>query len=121
MKLASSSPWQPSLTGQLVLVRPLKQQDFEELFKVASDPLIWEMHPESDRYLKANFQRFFDSAIASKGALAVFDRATLSLIGSSRFTAYSPQLASIEIGYTFLARTYWGKSYRNHPSEIRQN
>ncbi len=35
---------QKALSNELVLLEPLQVSDFEELFKVASDPLIWEQH-----------------------------------------------------------------------------
>src|SRR5207244_1753593 len=41
---------QPTLTGQLLELRPLRPDDFDALFAAASDPLIWEQHPESDSY-----------------------------------------------------------------------
>ena len=39
---------QPILTGELLELRPLRQADWAALFAVASDPLIWEQHPDSD-------------------------------------------------------------------------
>jgi len=40
---------QPHLVGDLLEVRPLRPEDWESLFAVASDPLIWEQHPARDR------------------------------------------------------------------------
>src|SRR2546421_370200 len=65
---------QPTLKGNLIEIRPLTQEDFDALFVAASDPLIWEQHPENDRYTKEVFQTFFDGAIASKGAFAIIER-----------------------------------------------
>jgi N-acetyltransferase len=39
----------PNLKGELIELRPLKRVDWHDLFAVASDPLIWKQHPESDR------------------------------------------------------------------------
>ena len=69
---------QPTLRGKLVELRPLRPQDFDAVFKAASDPLVWEQHPESTRYKAEVFRRFFDGAIESKGAFAVVDRASAS-------------------------------------------
>lgn len=44
--------FQPTLTGETVVVRPLRAVDWPEMFKAASDPLIWELHPASDRYTR---------------------------------------------------------------------
>ncbi len=102
---------QPTLTGKLVLLRPLRSDDFEALFAVAADPLIWEQHPAPDRYQPAVFQAFFEDALESLGTLIVLDAASGEVIGSSRYHAYEPDQRQVEIGWTFLARRYWGGRY----------
>src|SRR5256714_3716659 len=99
---------QPTLTGRLLHLRPLTLADFDALFSVASDPLIWEQHPNSDRYKKAVFQTFFQDALASRGALLAIDNKTSRVIGSSRFHGFDETKSEIEIGWTFLARSHWG-------------
>src|SRR6266404_4404209 len=76
---------QPHLVGELLELRPLKPEDWESLFAAASDPLIWEQHPASDRYQERVFMEFFREALESGGALVVIDRATHKIIGSSRY------------------------------------
>jgi hypothetical protein len=102
---------QPTLRGQLLEVRPLRLDDFDALFEAAGDPLIWEQHPESDRYKKEVFQKFFDTAIESKGAFAVIERKSGRIIGSSRYWNLNPAESEVEIGWTFLTRQFWGGSY----------
>jgi len=102
---------QPRLAGELIEARPLQQDDFDALYEAASDPLIWEQHPESDRYRREVFQKFFDEAIDSGGAFAVMDRNTGRIIGSSRYCYLNPQDREVEIGYTFLDRAHWGGLY----------
>ena len=102
---------QPTLRGRLIEVRPLKSEDFPKLFEAASDPLIWEQHPESDRYTKEVFQKFFDTAIESKGAFAVIERKSGRIIGSSRYWNLNLPESEVEIGWTFLSREFWGGSY----------
>jgi len=102
---------QPVLTSEILEVRPLRADDFETLYAVASDPLIWEQHPNSDRYQAEVFRKFFDEALQSGGALAVLDRKNDRLIGSSRFHCYDLERSEIEIGWTFLARSHWGGVY----------
>ena len=99
---------QPHLKGELIELRPLKPDDWKELFAVASDPLIWEQHPESDRHLEDVFKIFFSDALESRGAFVILDRMTQQIIGSTRFYGYDPEKSDIEIGWTFLARKYWG-------------
>lgn len=100
--------WQPSLIGPQLLLRPLTENDFDSLFAAASEPLIWEQHPDQERYTPGRFQIYFRSGIESKGALAILDRKSGRIIGSSRFTEHHPETSSVEIGFTFLARDYWG-------------
>jgi N-acetyltransferase len=102
---------QPFLRGDLVELRPLQPEDFPELYAVASDPLIWEQHPASDRYKEDVFRGFFCDALGSGGALIAIDRADGQVIGSSRYHDYDEANSEIEIGWTFLARSHWGGVY----------
>jgi RimJ/RimL family protein N-acetyltransferase len=102
---------QPTLKGNLIELRPLTGDDFDSLFAAASDPLIWEQHPESDRYQRAVFQRYFDGAIESKGAFAIIDRKSGKIIGSSRYCNLNEAAGEVEIGWTFLERQFWGGTY----------
>ena len=101
---------QPTLKGELLELRPLTPEDYDDLFAVASDPAIWEQHPARDRYKADVFSAFFSEAIESRGALVALDSRTMKIIGSSRFHGYSESDNEIEIGWTFLSRAYWGGS-----------
>lgn len=104
--------WQPEiLENDILKIVPLFETDFEDLFKVASDPLIWEQHPTKDRYKREVFKPYFDGAISGKAAFKIIDKLTNQLIGSTRFYDYKPETRSIAIGYTFLAKAYWGSAY----------
>ena len=100
-----------NLQNELIKLVPLHENDFEEMYEVASDPLVWEQHPNKLRYQRAVFQNFFQGAIESKGAFFVRDAETNEAIGSSRFYDYNEDDNSILIGYTFIGRKYWGKDY----------
>ena len=108
---------QSPLKGKLVELRPLRPQDFDALFSAASDPKIWEQHPESDRYQREVFQRFFDGALESKGAFAIIERKSGRIIGSSRYCNLDLTNREVEIGWTFLEREFWGGTYN---SELKQ-
>ena len=112
---------QPALTGDLIELRPLRRSDSAELFKAASDPLIWEMHPQPDRYRPEVFKLFFSEALDSHGALAIIDRQTSEIIGTSRYYEYSKDRSSVAIGYTFLARKYWGGLYNRELKRLMVN
>ncbi len=109
---------QPTLRGELVELRPLCEGDFDALYAVASDPLIWEQHPASDRYKEDVFREFFGGALESGGAFFVSDAETGRCIGSTRFHGYDEGLSEIEIGWTFLARTHWGGRYNGEMKRL---
>lgn len=108
MSLAPAADWQPVLAGDTLLLRPLRADDFEPLYAVASDPLIWELHPENTRWQRDVFARYFAAGMASGGALLITDKATGNILGSSRYYEWKPEERSVAIGYTFLARSHWG-------------
>jgi N-acetyltransferase len=99
---------QPTLQDDLVELRPLRTEDFDALFAVAADPLIWEQHPDKSRCTPEGFRVFFGEALASGGALIALDAATGQVVGSSRFHGHDEARSEVEIGWTFLARSHWG-------------
>ena len=109
---------QPVLQGERLELRPLRAEDWEALYAVASDSLIWEQHPSRDRHELEVFRTFFDEALASGGALVVIDRANSLVVGSSRFHGYDEAKSQVEIGWTFLARLYWGGVYNGEMKRL---
>ncbi len=108
---------QPVLTGELLRLRPLSADDFRDLYAVASDPLVWEQHPASDRWKREVFRRFFDDALACGGALVVLTRDG-EVVGSSRYDRLDPDRRRVEIGWTFLARSHWGGRYNGEMKRL---
>ncbi len=109
--MTTSFDLQPILEDEIVILRPLKEEDLDDLYKVASDPLIWEQHPAKDRCQRDVFELFFKDAMASGGAFAIIDKKTGQIIGSTRYHIIKEVVNAIEIGWTFLAREYWGGRY----------
>lgn len=99
---------QPTLEGSNLLLRPLQPGDYDALYAVARDPLIWEQHPDLLRWQPMVFEKFFNTALTSKGALLIIDKASGKVVGSSRYYDWKPDEQSIAIGFTFLARSHWG-------------
>lgn len=106
------------MEGELLELRPLLAGDYDGLFAVAADPLIWEQHPIKDRYQPAVFREFFREALESRGALIAIDAKTGAVIGSSRFHGDNAAASEIEIGWTFLARSYWGGAYNREMKQL---
>lgn len=99
------------LEDEIVKLIPLEENHFEELYKVASDPLIWEQHPAKDRSNRDGFKTFFDAGLNSKGAFLILDKESNEIMGTTRYYDYKPEKSSVAIGYTFLSRKYWGGPY----------
>lgn len=100
-----------NLKNELIKLIPLQETDFEELYTVASDPLVWEQHPNKLRYQRDVFQNYFEGAMLSKGAFLIRDSKTNEVVGSSRFYDYTESENSVLIGYTFIGRKFWGNGY----------
>ncbi len=116
----NSSPFdlQPTLTGKLLELRPLRPDDFDALYAVASDPLIWEQHPAKDRCTPEGFKEFFRKTLNSGGALIALDSKDGRVIGTSRYHRFDPEESEVEVGWTFLARSHWGGTYNREMKEL---
>ena len=99
---------QPYLADRYLIVRPLQEEDWQSLFCAAADPLVWEHHPAHDRWQEEVFRRYFEEALACGTTVAAVDRQLGTAIGMSRFDRTSAAPGEVEIGWTFLARAYWG-------------
>jgi RimJ/RimL family protein N-acetyltransferase len=99
---------QSRLKTENVELVPLQTDDFEQLFAVASDPLVWEQHPNKDRYKREVFENFFQGAMESGGAFKIVKQNTGEVAGSTRFYDYNAEDNSIFIGYTFYGTKFWG-------------
>ncbi len=112
---------QPTLADDLVSLRPLRPDDKSALYRVASDPLIWEQHQMKDRWQPLPFDRFFEEALASGGALIISENPSGKIIGSSRYQRVGRNLDQLEIGWTFLARSHWGGKYNQAAKKLMIN
>lgn len=108
---------QPVLEGARILIRPIVAADWESMYAAAADPGIWKLHPATDRYQEDVFRQFFEDALSSGSGFSFVDRQRGAIVGSSRFHGLDLAASEIEIGWTFLARAYWGGSYN---AEIKQ-
>lgn len=115
-------PLQPThLSNEWITLSPLAQSDFDTLYAVASDPLVWEQHPSPTRYQLPVFSQFFEGAMASGGAFLFRDTQSGEAIGSSRFYDLSQDGSSIYIGYSFFARSCWGKPFNRSAKVLMLN
>lgn len=109
------------LKNEIVTLIPLEETDFDRLFEIASDPLVWQQHPNPNRYQKESFKKYFEGAIMSKGAFLVLDSKTKNVVGCSRFYDINPDTNSIKIGYTFIGINYWGQNVNKNMKSLMMN
>jgi len=112
---------QPILEDELITLRPLRENDFDSLYEVAKDPLIWEQHPCNERYKKSAYSEFFNDSLRSKGALIIIDKENNKIIGSTRFKPVKNVKNAIEIGWSFLSRDYWGGKFNKSMKKLMIN
>ena len=99
----------PQLQAEKFSLVQTKRADFDALFQVASDPLIWEQHPAQDRWRREVFSAFFEAGLSNElGCYTIVESQSRDVIGCTRFYAHDTANASARLGYTFLARQYWG-------------
>ncbi len=106
------------LKNELVMLVPLVAEEFDALYAVASDPLIWEQHPNPDRYKIEVFENFFKGAVESGGAFIIRDTQTNSVLGASRLYDFDAANSEIKIGYTFFARSCWGRGINKEVKKL---
>ncbi len=100
---------QPTLENDIVLLLPLHINDFDSLYELGSDPLIWEQHPNQDRWKLEAFTNYFEGAVRSRRAFKIVYKPDGELAGCTRIYDYVVEENSIKIGYTFIARKFWSK------------
>jgi len=110
--------YQPVLNGELLELRPLRAEDYDGLYQVASDPGMWEQHPVPTRYQEPVFRELFQEALACGGTMVAIDAQDRRIIGSSRFHGYNRERREVEIGWTYLARSHWGGRYNGEMKRL---
>ncbi len=107
--MSTSGPFEfdPVLDGATLRIRPIRSDEFDALYAVASDPLLWAQHPAKRRAERAVFEDWFRDAL-EQHALVIEERATQRVIGSSRYYHWNEADAEVSIGFTFIARDHWG-------------
>ena len=96
------------LEDQHFKIRPLIEQDKHALHQSASDPLIWEQHPDRNRHEKEQFERYFNLLLLAGGAMALECKEVDRIIGCSRFYLAPNSSSDWSIGFTFIERKFWG-------------
>jgi N-acetyltransferase len=107
------------LGGSLVILEPLEPHHEQGLFEAAQDPRIWRYIPfdagDGTYYpaeTREGFRRWMQSALAeseagNEAAFATLDAESGEPIGSTRYLTLRPAHRGLEIGWTWLAPSFW--------------
>lgn len=99
----------PTLQTERLILKVATETDFEELFALGSDPELWALHSEKDRYTIPKFTSYFKSGLNNDlGAYTIIFRPDNRIIGFTRYYDFTPEANSVKIGYTFIATEFWG-------------
>jgi RimJ/RimL family protein N-acetyltransferase len=106
---------QPILVGTRITLRPLHPDDFDQLYAISSDPLLWEQHPAKDRVEEPVFRKWMADALDSGGALVAVDRTSGRIVATSRYAFHAGE---VEIGWTFIDRRLWGTGVNDEMKQL---
>jgi RimJ/RimL family protein N-acetyltransferase len=111
----------PTLTGQRIVMRPLRASDAQTLVLAASDGELWNLPftvVPSEQTVEAYIAKALEGE--RQGHVMPFVttlRETGQVIGSSRFWKVDAANRKLEIGHTWLART-WQRSFANTEAKL---
>lgn len=102
------------LKGHLVELHPLEEDALDELFKVASDPEIWRL-TSVDYSDPSLFYPAFKGALRERQLGHAYPflvrlAGSGTIIGTTRLLDVNRSDKRVEIGVTFIARAFWGRS-----------
>ncbi|MEH6444348.1 MAG: GNAT family N-acetyltransferase [Oceanospirillaceae bacterium] len=117
----SAFNFQPSLSGSIIKIRPLVEDDYSAMQQCAADKEIWLGHPARDRYKEEIFSPMFAQSIASKACVVVCELSTDKPIGWSRYYVADDGPDDISIGFTFLEKKFWGGNINKQLKTIMLN
>lgn len=100
------------IDGKSVKLVPLEREHFEELFTAASDKKLWELIP-SDCSVRETFEAAYSFALSERVLenqypFVILLKDTGEIIGSTRLFDIFPEDKKLEIGWTWIARKFWG-------------
>jgi RimJ/RimL family protein N-acetyltransferase len=105
------APLTAQLQGALVVLEPLRADHRDQLFAASQDLEVWRWTlgtmPDADGFDAWLQYSLAEAAAGRAGAFATLDRPSGRAVGSSRYLTLRPEHRSVEIGWTWLARSQW--------------
>ena len=101
------------LENERVLLRPIEQNDLDGLVKFAiSEPSLWKYSLMSADGVD-NMKNYLKSALDARKRqdsypFLVYDKKLRKVAGSTRFYDYQRQHNTVQLGYTWFGKEFWG-------------
>lgn len=98
------------LEGERVRLEPLTPAHLHQLVAACNDDALWEFTFRANLFAQEETaKRLIADAIEDPHTVAfvVVDKATNTVIGSTRYFDIEEQHRKLEIGWTFIARSHW--------------
>ena len=101
------------LSGGLVRLEPLSRRHVEALSQVGLDPRLWHWNPRPPLTTREEMAAYVEDALAQQASgcalpFATRERASGTVVGSTRFHTVEPTQPRIEIGYTWISPRWQG-------------
>mgnify|MGYP000728025556 CR=1 FL=1 len=106
--MISGFEFQPSLSSDTVLLRPLTQDHFAGLQRCAGDLATWADYPTAAVRETGDLSSWFSNGVGNAKALIILDAKTSEIMGTTRYYAVPDEPNAVGIGYTFI-----GSAFRN--------
>jgi RimJ/RimL family protein N-acetyltransferase len=110
-----------TLEGRYVRLEPLSIDHVDALCAVGLEPELWTWIPTAVR-TPDDMREYVESALADRAAgralpFATIDRASGTVVGSSRFAAIDVANRRVEIGWTWIG-SRWQRTYVNTEAKL---
>ena len=101
-----------SLETARTLIRPIRQDDWQGMAPLTSDPEMW-TYFTADLSIESELKAWVNSGIndSSRLAFTVLHKETRQIIGSTSIGNISERDRRAEIGWTWVGKPYQGKGY----------
>ncbi|MAM18369.1 MAG: GNAT family protein [Bacteroidota bacterium] len=114
--------FQKSLETEKVMLRPICQEDFDEMKELTKDEKVWDYFT-SNLAVKEQLFRWIQTAVEAMNnqermAFSIIDKEHKKIIGSTSLGNFSERDQRIEIGWTWLAASARGTGMNQHVKKL---
>lgn len=106
------------LENESILLRPLVQEDLELMLSLTSDPEMWKYYTHDLSTLEGLKSWAAPAFDQERLQFGVFDKENGQLMGSTAFGNFSPRDLRLEIGWTWLGKTFHSQGINQQMKQL---